>query len=131
MAIERAEAYTAIGSEDFERSIAFYSGLFGREPDERLGDVYGAFRMPGLHLGIFRPRRGGGGDFRNPTDRRGGLSLVLAVPSVERAAAEVGRLGGSASPAFETSHGREAYAYDPDGNRLILVERGGPTDPPA
>ncbi|WP_165251030.1 VOC family protein [Paludisphaera soli] len=122
MAIEFDETFAAIGSEDFGRALAFYSAILGREPDERLGDGYAAFRLPGLRLGIFRPKRGGAADFANPPGRRAGLNLVFRVASLDRALAEVEGAGGSATSAFATSHGREAYAYDPDGNRLILVE---------
>jgi predicted enzyme related to lactoylglutathione lyase len=122
MTMEFDEASAAIGSEDFGRALAFYSAILGREPDERLGDGYAAFRLPGLHLQVFRPKRGGGADFANPPGRRAGLNLVFRVASLDRALAEVERAGGAATAAFSTSHGREAYAYDPDGNRLILVE---------
>ncbi len=123
MAIESTGALAAIGAEDFARAVAFYAGLLGREPDERIRDAYAAFHLPGLRLAIFRPRAGGADDFRNPPGRRAGLNLVLEVADVPRAAVEVERLGGSSTAPFETPHGREAYAYDPDGNRLILVRR--------
>ena len=117
------EATAAIGAEDFSRSVAFYTALLGREPDHRIGDGHAEFRLPGLRLEIFRPRAGGADDFRNPPGRRFGLGLVFRVSDLSRAVAEVERLGGAAAPAFDASHGRECYAYDPDGNRLILVER--------
>lgn len=123
MAIEFTGVFAAIGTEDFARAVAFYAALLGREPDERLRDSYAAFRLPSLRLAIFRPRAGGADDFRNPPGCRAGLNLVLEVADLARAAAEVERLGGSSSPPFDAPHGREAYAYDPDGNRLILVER--------
>lgn len=123
MAIEFTAAYAAIGSEDFARAVAFYAALLGREPDERLRDSYAAFLLPSVRHAIFRPRAGGADDFRNPAVRRAGLNLVLEVDDLERAAAEIERLGGSSSPPFDAPHGRESYAYDPDGNRLILVER--------
>jgi len=122
MAIGPIEAFAAIGSEAFDRAVAFYVGLLGREPDERAGDTYAAFLLPGLKLGVFRPSRARVEGFRNPTARQVGLNLVLRVPDLARAAAEVERLGGSADAPFDAPHGRELYAYDPDGNRLILVE---------
>lgn len=124
MAIEWAGALAAIGAEDFARAVAFYAALLGREPDERIRDSYAAFHLPSLRLAIFRPRAGGLEDFRNPPGRRVGLNLVLEVAHLDPAVAEVERLGGSYTPPFDAPHGREAYAYDPDGNRLILVERG-------
>lgn len=121
MAADATGAFAAIGAEAFERSVAFYEALLGRVPDERIGDGYAAFHLPGLRLGIFRPRATGVEEFRGAA---GGLSLVMPVEDVEQAAAEIDRLGGTSSPPFDTPHGREAYAYDPDGNRLILVARG-------
>jgi hypothetical protein len=124
MAIELTEIFAAIGTEQFDAVVAFYTALFGRAPDERIRDVYVAFRLPGLHLGIFRPREATAADFRNRPDRCGGLSLVLQVPRLEPAMAELTRLGSPpAGPVVTASHGREVYVHDPDGNRLILVER--------
>ncbi|WP_337175665.1 VOC family protein [Paludisphaera sp.] len=125
MGIDFTGAFAAIGAEDFARAVAFYGALFGREPDERIRDSYAAFHLPALRLAIFRPRAGGADDFRNPSDRRTALNLVLEVPDLGRAVAEIERLGGTVAPPFDAPHGREAYAYDPDGNRLILVERVG------
>jgi predicted enzyme related to lactoylglutathione lyase len=125
MAIDFIGAFAAIGAEDFTRAVAFYGAILGREPDEQIRGSYAAFHLPTLRLAIFRPRAGGADDFRNPPGRHVGLSLVLEVADLGRAVAEVERLGGSAAPPFDTPHGREAYAYDPDGNRLILVERRG------
>lgn len=117
------EATAAIGAEDFSRSVAFYTAFLGREPDHRIGDGHAEFRLPGLRLEIFRPRAGGADDFRNLPGRRLGLGLVFRVVDLPRVIAEVERLGGSVTPTFDAPHGRECYAYDPDGNRLILVER--------
>ncbi|OJW03495.1 MAG: hypothetical protein BGO49_11605 [Planctomycetales bacterium 71-10] len=125
MAIEFTGAFAAIGAEDFARAVAFYAAFLGREPDGRIRDSYAEFRLPTLRLAIFRPRAGGADDFRNPPGSRAGLNLVLEVVDLARAAAEVERLGGASSPPFDAPHGREAYAHDPDGNRLILVERAG------
>ena len=124
MAIDCTDAFVAIGSEDFERSVAFYAAALGRRPDERVGDTYAVFRLPGLRLGIFRPRPGDVAGFRNPGPTRGGLSLVLQVASVAEAAAELARLNAPPpGPAREVAGGREIHAQDLDGNRLILVER--------
>jgi hypothetical protein len=85
-----------------------------------------AFHLPGLRLALFKPRATHTAFFRNPPDQRSGLSLVLRVPNVEQAAAELTGLGAPApSPVIQTSLGREVYGYDLDGNRLILVQRAG------
>ena len=124
MSIDYTEVFVAIGSENFDKTVAFYVAVLGREPDERTRDIHVAFHLPGLRLAVFKPRAAHTAFFRNPPDRHSGLSLVLRVPNVERAAAELTRLGApSPSPVIETSLGREVYGYDPDGNRLILVQR--------
>ena len=126
MAIDYTEVFVAIGSENFDKAVAFYAAILGRGPDERTRDIHVAFHLPGFRLAIFKPRATHTDFFRNSPDRHSGLSLVLRVTSVERAAAELIRLGApSPSPVIQTSLGREVYGYDPDGNRLILVQRVG------
>ncbi|MFM7372329.1 MAG: VOC family protein, partial [Sphaerospermopsis kisseleviana] len=55
------------------------------------------------------------------SDSKSPLSLCIEVSNLENAIAHLTSLGypppGKISIA---SHGREIYAYDPDGNRLIL-----------
>jgi catechol 2,3-dioxygenase-like lactoylglutathione lyase family enzyme len=122
MSIDFTEAFVAIGSENFDKAVGFYAAILGRQPDEQTRDIHVAFHLPGLRLALFKPRATHTALFRNPPDRRSGLSLVLRVPNVEQARAELIRLGApEPSPVIETSLGREVYGYDPDGNRLILV----------
>lgn len=125
MAIAYTEAFIAIGASDFPAVVDFYRRLFGREPDERIRDVYAAFRPPGLHLGIFAPNGANRSEFANPPGVGGGLSLVLGVADVDRARQELAALNPlrPPGPIESTRHGREFYAYDPDGNRVIVVER--------
>lgn len=125
MPVEFTEAFAAIGANDFPATVDFYRTLFAREPDERVRDVYVGFRLPGLHLGIFAPRAENRPDFANPSDLRGSLSLVLRVPDVDRARKKLEALNPARPPGpiQPGSHGREFYAYDPEGNRLIVVER--------
>jgi len=50
-----------------------------------------------------------------------GMSLCLEVENLETAIAHLTQLGSPpAEPIITASHGREIYAYDPDGNWLIL-----------
>ncbi len=49
------------------------------------------------------------------------MSLCLKVPDLEVAIAHLTRLGYPPPGEILTaSHGREIYAYDPDGNWLVL-----------
>jgi len=123
-ALQFTEAFTAIGASQFTATVDFYRTLFGREPDEFIGGRYVAFRMTGLHLGIFEPRLDNRPEFINSADLRGRLSLVLRVPDLDLARRQLASLTPARppSPIQSTKHGREFFAYDPEGNRLIVVE---------
>jgi predicted enzyme related to lactoylglutathione lyase len=93
----------------------FYQQLFGLEPAVYLPQVYAEFDLPGLRLGIFKPKDvaefGGTGN----------MSLCVEVADLEAAIACLSALGQPPPGAIKVaSHGREIYAYDPLGNRLIL-----------
>jgi hypothetical protein len=89
VSIDFTEAFVAIGSENFDKTVAFYAAILGRQPDERTRDIHVAFHLPGLRLALFKPRATHTAFFLNSPDRRSGLSLVLRVPNVEQAAAEL------------------------------------------
>src|SRR5262249_57475469 len=88
MSIDYTEAFVAIGSENFDKTVVFYAAILGREPDERTRDIHVAFHLPGLRLAVFKPRATHTAFFRNPPDRHSGLSLVLRLPSVAPAPAQ-------------------------------------------
>jgi predicted enzyme related to lactoylglutathione lyase len=125
MTVPCTEVFAAIGANDYSATVDFYRRLFGREPDERSRDIYVAFHLPGLHLGIFEPRASNRPEFLNPADGHSSLNLVLRVPHVEQARTELAALNPvrPPGPIQPTNYGREFYAYDPEGNRLIVVER--------
>lgn len=82
-------------------------------------DRYAEFQLPGLRLGIFKPRADQVDQFSAASS--GGMSLCLEVVDLEGAIAHLTALGyAPPEPMLTASHGREVYAYDPDGNRLIL-----------
>jgi predicted enzyme related to lactoylglutathione lyase len=123
MAIDFAEAWAAIGAEEFAATVDFYSALFGREPDSRIRDIYVEFRLPQLRLGIFRPRQGHEAEFRNSPEKSSGLNLVLRVKDLDLALSQWTHLGAPPPDKITPiTGGREAYAYDPCGNRILLVE---------
>lgn len=127
MAIDFAEAWVAIGAEEFAATVDFYSALFGREPDVRVRDIYVEFRLPQLRLGIFRPRQGHEAEFRNPPGKSCGLNMVLRVKDLDLALSQWAHLGVPPPDKITPiSGGREAYAYDPCGNRILLVEMNSP-----
>lgn len=112
-------AYLALATQEFAGLVAFYSGLLEQQPDPHWPDYYAEFQVPGLRLGIFLPRPDQVGEFCG----RGvsAMSLCLTVEDLGVAIAHLGALGyPPAGPIYSVSHGQEVYAYDPDGNRLIL-----------
>ncbi|MEM8805449.1 MAG: VOC family protein [Cyanobacteria bacterium P01_G01_bin.38] len=118
MPIKPSNAFVTLASEQFDDLVEFYQALLGQSPVPLLPDSYAEFQLPGLHLGIFKPKPDYRDDF---IGTGGGMSLCLEVEDLEGAIATFTKLGypppGEISQA---SHGREIYAYDPDRNRLIL-----------
>ena len=113
------EAFMTLATQQLEISMAFYQALLNRAPKVYIPDIYAEFLLPGLKLGIFQPKLENYGEFASPD--KSSISLCLEVEDLEAAIAHLTALGyppaGSPIPTF---HGREVYAYDPDGNRLIL-----------
>jgi predicted enzyme related to lactoylglutathione lyase len=114
--------FVALADNSKANLVAFYRRLFG-EPTISLPQVYSEFCPPGLRLGIFQPKPDHCSEF---TDQAGSISLCIEVPDLEAAMAELAALGcPMATTITVASHGREIYAYDPAGNRLILHESAG------
>ncbi|NJL45753.1 MAG: glyoxalase [Leptolyngbyaceae cyanobacterium SM2_3_12] len=111
--------YLTLASSTFDPLVAFYQNLLGQPPSPLWPACYAEFRLPGLRLGIFKPRIDQNPEFQSATS--GAMSLGLEVPDLEVAIAHLTHLGyPPPGPILIDSHGREVYAYDPDGNRLIL-----------
>ena len=121
-------ALITLASERFEDLVAFYSALLeqGAEPYQR--NRYAEFQLPGPRLAIFKPRPDQADRFNAPTS--GAMSLCLEVVDLTAAIARLTDLGyPPPGPVLTASHGREVYACDPDGNRLILHQRAtGPAE---
>lgn len=119
MVFDYKDALVTIASVDFDNLVNFYINLLGQKPASFIPNVYADFQLPGVRLGIFQPKKIHESEFENSA--RSKLSLCLEVSSLEDAIAHLTTLGypppGEISIA---SHGREIYAYDPDGNRLIF-----------
>lgn len=99
--------------------VPFYQALFEQAPSLQQPS-YTEFALPGLRLGIFRPQAEHQAEFIGSA---GSISLCLEVLSLEAAIERLTQLGYPPPGAVITaSHGREIYAYDPAGNRLILHE---------
>ncbi|MBU7583680.1 MAG: VOC family protein [Nostoc sp. TH1S01] len=121
MVLRYTEVFVAIATVNLENLVDFYTQLFGEKPSTVIPNVYAEFQLTGLRLGIFHPKKSHKSEFANATKSK--ISLCFEVSNLEDAIAHLTNLGypppGEISIA---SHGREIYAYDPEGNRLILHE---------
>ncbi|AFY91431.1 VOC family protein [Chamaesiphon minutus] len=112
-------ALVTIASINFDRIVDFYTQFLEIAPDRSIPNVYAEFSIAGLKLGIFCPHPKHREEFGHPN--QSGMSMCLEVESLEDSIAKLAKLGYAPPGQITTaSHGREIYAYDPDGNRLIL-----------
>jgi predicted enzyme related to lactoylglutathione lyase len=113
------DALVTLASVNNEDLVNFYTQLLEIKPRTIIPNIYAEFQVSGLKLGIFKPKKTNESEFEASTKSQ--ISLCLEVSNLEDAIAHLQALGypphGDISIA---SHGREIYAYDPDGNRLIL-----------
>jgi catechol 2,3-dioxygenase-like lactoylglutathione lyase family enzyme len=119
MTIQCINALVTIATINLAKLVNFYTQLLSQNPTNLIPNVYAEFQLPGMRLGIFQPKNIHKSEFS--TTAKSTISLCLEVSDLEQAIAHFSILGfpppGKVSIA---SHGREIYAYDPDGNRLIL-----------
>ena len=121
-----SSAYIAIASVELDRLVAFYAALFGQDPQPHWPQRYAEFNYGGLKLGLFKPQPSHAAEFASP--QPAAMSLCLEVADLDQSIAHLTALGyPPPGPILTASHGREIYAYDPDGNRLIL--RQSPSQP--
>lgn len=114
-------AWITLAPKNFSKACEFYSQLFGKPPDQTLirSDqlIYAEFHLTGFNLGIYAPKSHPEPSGYSP------LSMCFQVDDLESSIAHITNLG--YPPPGEiviASHGREVYAFDPDGNRLILYQ---------
>lgn len=119
MTFQYANAFVTLAAADAETLVRFYSQLLAQEPKPYIPNVYAEFQLTGLRLGIFQPKPNHLPEFENSS--QSGMSLCLEVDNLEDAIAHLTSIGYPPPGEITTpSHGREIYAYDPVGNRLIL-----------
>lgn len=120
MTLEYSAIFVAIA--DCEGGlVTFYSRLLGLSPNPYIPQVYAEFQLPGLRLGIFQPNPSHQGEFTAANS--GAMSLCVEVGCLEHAIAHLIALGYPLPGEIViASHGREIYAFDPAGNRIILHE---------
>ncbi|MBK1986301.1 VOC family protein [Sphaerospermopsis aphanizomenoides BCCUSP55] len=111
--------FTTIATVNFGSLVNFYIQLLEQEPKNLIPNIYAEFQINGFILGIFQPHKNYELEF--VVNTKSPLSLCLEVRNLENAIAHLQSLGYPPPGEISTaSHGREIYAYDPDGNRLIL-----------
>lgn len=123
MVLKYTDAFVTLATTNLETLVQFYARLLEQEPKTYLPEVYAEFQLLRLRLGIFQPKADHQQEFANSA--QSSVSLCLEVENLEDAIAYLTTLG--YPPPGEiavASHGREIYAYDPDGNRLILHQSG-------
>lgn len=121
MVFHCTSAFVTLASVDINPLIYFYVHLLEQEPKLLIPQIYAEFHLPGLRLGIFKPKQTHQPEFQNQS--KCAMSLCLEVSNLESAIAHLTALGyPPPGEILTTSHGREIYAYDPAGNRLILYQ---------
>ena len=112
------EAFVALASTQLDRQVDFYRAFLAVEPVS-LTPTFAEFRLPGLRLAVFTPQANHREEFARSASSP--LSLCLEVKDLGDAIARLKSLGyPPPGDIIHASHGQEVYAYDPDGNRLIL-----------
>jgi len=130
MAFQHRVSFVTLASSNLDRLVEFYQYLFGFSPTLYMPQKYAEFQLSGLRLGIFQPQLDNISEFAAFSS--GQMSLCFEVDNLEDAIQAVEIVYTSLSIAsgdrlimgkiMAASHGREIYAYDIDGNRLILHE---------
>jgi predicted enzyme related to lactoylglutathione lyase len=117
--------FVAIATVNLANLVNFYHLLLELEPEKLIPDIYAEFHLVNFQLSIFQPKATHKAEFA--TVSKSPLSLCLAVNNLETAMTQLTNLGHLPDvEIFSTDYGREIYAYDPDGNRLILYQQHSP-----
>lgn len=119
MVFQYTDAFVTIATIDIEKIILFYTDFLGDKPVKLIPKIYAEFQLSGVKIGIFKAKKTNESEFINSVKSK--MSLCLEVSNLEDAIAHLTVLGYPPPGEITTaSHGREIYAYDPDGNRIIL-----------
>lgn len=118
--MEYQTAFLAIATPNIETLVTFYKTILEQIPKPYLPNQYAEFQLEGgLKLGIFQPKDTHQAEFSQP--EKSAMNLCIEVSHLDSAIAQLSALGyPPLGEVVTASHGKETYAYDPDGNRLIL-----------
>ena len=118
MKLNYIEIFITISTDRVQLLADFYQQLLQQKPKIYRIPIYAEFELENLRLAIFQPKAERQAEFSN---QNSSMSLCLEVENLDKAIAHISNLGcPPPGEIIEASHGREIYAYDPDGNRLIL-----------
>jgi predicted enzyme related to lactoylglutathione lyase len=118
MKFQYFDIFITIATDNLQFLVEFYSLLLQQQPDVYRPAIYAEFRLDKIRLTIFQPKLERQSEFNNLGSS---ISLCLEVEQLEQAIALISELGyPPPGDIIEASHGREIYAYDPIGNRIIL-----------
>ncbi|MEM8503205.1 MAG: VOC family protein [Cyanobacteria bacterium P01_D01_bin.1] len=110
--------FGTLASVNLKAQVEFYQAFLAVDPQPST-PTYAEFHLSGLRLAIFTPKQSNITEFAAASS--GAMSLCLEVKDLNGAIAQLTALGHEPpGEVMHTSHGDEIYAYDPDGNRLIL-----------
>ena len=128
MVLHCQAALVTLATLQLEKLVQFYSQLLSQQPTVYIPQAYAEFQLPGLRLGIFKPKADQQAEFRQVA--HSSVSLCLEVADLNTAITHLRAIAGSRTgDVMNAAHGREIYTYDPDGNRLILYQPA-PLPPP-
>ena len=110
--------FLAISADNIQILTDFYSQLLQKQPDVYRASVYAEFQLEKLCIAIFKPNSDNEKEFKNLGSS---MSLCIEVEDLDMAIATLTKMGyPPLGEIIMASHGKESYAYDPEGNRLIL-----------
>jgi predicted enzyme related to lactoylglutathione lyase len=119
MVLNCTDSLVTLAAKKIELLVNFYQQLLEQTPTTQIPGIYTEFQLPGLRLGIFKPKASNQEEFANSA--QSGMSLCLEVRDIEIAIAHLTAIGYPPPGQITTAaHGKEIYAYDPEGNRIIL-----------
>jgi predicted enzyme related to lactoylglutathione lyase len=100
---------------DFDRALAFYTALFGAEPETTIPGTWAEFAFAdGSAFAL-------GKHDNHPW--QAGNNIMFAVPDVAQAVALVRSLGGTAAEPGESPVCYMSFAEDTEGNQIVLHRR--------
>jgi len=118
MKLNCLDIFVTIATKKVGIMVNFYSQLLEQKPTIYRPQVYAEFQLEKLRIAIFQPKPEHQAEFSN---HNSAISFCLEVENLDRAIAHISDLGyPPPGEIIKASHGKEIYAYDPDGNRLIL-----------